>query len=240
MNEIHGAANPGASQGGAIASRLNCLRGGVMGANDRIVSTAGMVVGVAAASVSDQALMVSGVAAVLAGAVSMGVAELVSVSSQRDSERAVLEHDRRELAGNPTQGIEQLAGLVTAHGIDRDLAHRVAVQLSAKDPLAAHARLELGIDPEELVNPWHAGLGSMVAFTVGGLIPFAAIVLSPRSAAVSVTAAAVVLALTITGTVSAHLGRAWKTRAVLRAIGAGALAMGITAGVGSLVGDGVP
>jgi len=108
--------------------------------------------------------------------------------------------------------------------------------LTAKDPLAAHARLELGIDPEELVNPWHAGLASMLAFTLGGLIPLAAIILSSRHAAVAVTGVAVVVALAITGTVSAHLGHAPKLRAALRTIGGGVLAMAITAAVGSLFG----
>jgi VIT1/CCC1 family predicted Fe2+/Mn2+ transporter len=227
-------------QAARIASRLNWLRAGVMGANDGIVSTAGMVVGVASAAVTNEILLVSGIAALIAGAVSMAVGEYVSVSSQRDSERAELENEKRELAADPAQGLDELTGLVQAQGIDRDLARRVAVQLTARDPLTAHARLELGIDPRKLAKPFHAGLASMLAFTAGGLIPFTAILLSPRDAAVPVTAVAVVIALAITGTVSAHLGRAPKLRAALRTTGGGLLAMAITAAVGSLIGTQLP
>jgi len=124
-----------------------------MGANDGIVSTAGMVVGVASAAVSNEELLVSGIAAVLAGAVSMAVGEYVSVSTQRDSERAEIEHKRVELAANPTYGLEQLTGLVEAQGIDRDRARRVAAQLTKRDALTAHARLELGIDPKGAGQP---------------------------------------------------------------------------------------
>jgi len=241
MNET---ANPRAisegEQGSRIARRLNWLRASVMGANDGIVSTAGMVVGVASAAVTNQVLLVSGIAAVIAGAVSMAVGEYVSVSTQRDSERAELAHEKSELEANPAYGLDQLTALIQAQGIDRGLARQVAVQLTAKDPLTAHARLELGIDPKELTNPWHAGLVSMLAFTIGGLIPFAAIILSPRNAAVPLTAVAVVIALAVTGTVSAHLGGAPKLRAALRTTGGGVLAMAITAAVGSLVGNGMP
>jgi len=219
-----------------IASRLNWLRAGVMGANDGIVSTAGMVVGVAGAAVSNEALTVSGIAAVVAGALSMAVGEYVSVSSQRDSERAELDRERLQLQRNPAYGLRQLTGLIQAQGIDGDLAHKVAVQLSATDPLAAHARLELGIDPDGLSNPWHAGLASMVAFIVGGLIPLAAILLTPRDIAVLMTAIAVIIALAVTGSVSAHLGRAQKLRAMARTVGGGILAMTVTYGIGALVG----
>ena len=170
----------------------------------------------------------------------MAVGEYVSVSTQRDSECAELENEKHELAADPAHGLDQLTGLIQAEGIDRDLAHRVAVQLTARDALAAHARLELGIDPKELANPWQAGLASMLAFAVGGLIPFAAIVFSPRETALALTVVAVVIALVITGTVSAHLGRAPKLRATLRTVGGGVLAMAITAAVGSLIGNRVP
>jgi vacuolar iron transporter family protein len=223
------------ARGAEIASRLNWLRAGVMGANDGIVSTAGMVVGVAGAAVSDDALLAAGVAAVVAGALSMAVGEYVSVSSQRDSQQAELEHEKARLAGKQ-HGVEQLTALIARRGVERALAHQVAVQLSAKDALGAHARLELGIDPDELTNPWHAGLASMIAFIVGGVIPLAAILLSPRSIAVSVTAVAVVVALALTGSISAHLGHAPKLRASARTIGGGLLAMAISYGIGALVG----
>ncbi len=224
------------AQRSEIASRLNWLRAGVMGANDGIVSTAGMVVGVAGAAVSDNALLASGVAAVVAGALSMAVGEYVSVSSQRDSQRAELEHESRQLAADPEYGLEQLTRLIGARGVDQKLAHQVAVQLTERDALAAHARLELGIDPDELSNPWQAGLASMAAFVIGGLIPLATILLSPRTIAVPVTAAATVAALAITGSISAHLGRAPKLRAAVRTTGGGILAMAITYAIGSLVG----
>jgi VIT1/CCC1 family predicted Fe2+/Mn2+ transporter len=195
-----------------------------------------MVVGVAGAAVSDQAVLVSGVAAVVAGAASMAVGEYVSVSTQRDSERAEIERERRQLAADPAHGLDQLTGLVAAQGVDRKLARQVAVQLTQGDPLTAHARLELGIDPTELTDPWSAAFASMLSFVIGGVIPFAAIVLSPRPIAVPATALAVVIALASTGTLSAHLGGAPKTRAVLRTVGGGVLAMGIAYAVGALIG----
>lgn len=224
------------SEGGEIASRLNWLRAGVMGANDGIVSTAGLVVGVAGASVSDKALLISGIAAVVAGAMSMAVGEYVSVSSQRDSQLAELDRERRQLAADPAYGLRQLAGIIESHGVDRSLAGRVAAQLMKRDALGAHARLELGIDPDELTNPWQAGFASLLAFVVGGLIPLAAIFLSQRSDAVLVTAIAVVVSLAITGVVSAHLGHAPKLPAAVRTVGGGILAMAITYATGSLVG----
>ena len=221
---------------GRIAGKLNWLRAGVMGANDGIVSTAGMVAGVAGAAVSHEALLIAGMAAVVAGAMSMAAGEYVSVSSQRDSQQAELENVRAELAENPTGELRQLAELIQSRGVERDLAHKVAVQLTRRDAVAAHARIELGINPEELSNPWQAGLASMLAFIVGGLIPLTAILLTARELVVPVTAIAVVVALAVTGTVSAHLGGARKLRAVLRTVGGGIAAMAITYGIGSLIG----
>jgi VIT1/CCC1 family predicted Fe2+/Mn2+ transporter len=224
------------AQGGRIATRLNWLRAGVMGANDGIVSTAGLVVGVAGAAVSDAALFAAGIAAVLAGALSMAVGEYISVSSARDSQEAELANERAQLAANPARGLRQLAGIIQAQGVDRHLAGQVAEQLTERDALAAHARYELGIDPDELTNPWHAAWASMVAFVVGALIPLTAILLSARSIAVAVTAVATVLALAVTGSVSAHLGGAPKRPAVLRTVGGGLAAMAITYAIGLLVG----
>lgn len=223
-------------QSGRIASRMNWLRAGVMGANDGIVSTAGMVVGVAGAAVSSGALLASGIAAVVAGALSMAVGEYVSVSSQRDAQAAELATERSELLSDPEGELDELAGLIRAQGVDGDLARQAAVQLTEKDALAAHARLELGIDPDELVSPWHAAWVSMAAFVLGGLVPLLAILLSPRPVAVPVTAVAVVLALAATGSVSAHLGGAGKSRAMARTVGGGIAAMAITYAIGLLVG----
>jgi len=223
-------------QSGRIASRLNWLRAGVMGANDGIISTAGLVVGVAGASVSSGALLASGIAAVAAGAISMAVGEYVSVSSQRDSQAAELARERAQLQADPTGELDQLTGLFQAQGIQPDLARRVAAQLTEKDALAAHARVELGIDPHQLASAWHAAWASMAAFVLGALVPLIAILLPPRSAAVPVTAVAVVVALAATGFVSAHLGGAGKPRAVARTIGGGLAAMGTTYAIGLLVG----
>jgi len=160
----------------------------------------------------------------------------VSVSSQRDSQRAELATESRQIAKDPEYELKQLTELIEAQGIDLALAHQVAVQLTERDALGAHARLELGFDPNELSNPWQAGIASMIAFVAGGLIPLATILLSPRAIAVPVTAVAVVLALVITGSVSAHLGGAPKLRAVARITGGGIVAMAVTYAIGSLVG----
>lgn len=223
-----------AAQGPELASKLNWLRAGVMGANDGIVSTAGMVVGVAGAAASHQVLLISGAASVAAGAISMAVGEYVSVSSQKDSERAEIEHERKELAADPHYGLVQLTQLIEAQGLESGLARKVAEHLTENDALAAHARLELGIDPQALVNPWTAALASMLAFVAGGLVPFLAVVLSPRELAVPLTACAVVVALVITGAVSAWLGHAPMLRAVLRTALGGVLAMAVTYAVGAL------
>lgn len=167
----------------------------------------------------------------------MAVGEYVSVSSQRDSQRAELEKiEDAHLAGDPKRGIDQLTDLIEATGVDRDLAQQVAVQLAEKDALTAHARLELNIDPDELANPWHAGLASLLAFVLGALIPLLAILLSPRPIAVAVTAASVVMALALTGVVSAHLGGAPKLKAGLRTVSGGILTMTVTFAIGSLIG----
>ncbi len=221
---------------GEIATRLNWLRAGVMGANDGIVSTAGLVVGVAGAAVSSNALMAAGIAALSAGAMSMAVGEYVSVASQRDSQAAELRTEQAELLADPDGELEQLTRLIERDGIEPDLARAVAEQLTQTDALGAHARLELGIDPAELVSPWHAAWASMVAFVFGGLVPLLAILLTPRDAAVMVTAAAVVVALAGTGVISAHLGGAAKGPAVARTVGGGLAAMSITYAIGLLVG----
>lgn len=219
-----------------IATRLNWLRAGVMGANDGIVSTAGLVVGVAGAAVSSNALMAAGIAALSAGAMSMAVGEYVSVASQRDSQAAELSNEQAELLADPEGEFEQLSRLIERDGIEPGLARKVAEQLTHHDALGAHARLELGIDPDELVSPWHAAWASMIAFVVGGLVPLLAILLTPRASAVPITAVAVVIALAGTGAISAHLGGAAKTRAMVRTVGGGIAAMAITYAIGLLVG----
>ena len=219
-----------------LAARLNWLRAGVLGANDGIVSEAGIVVGVAAATTTLSAIATAGIAGLVAGAMSMAVGEYVSVSSQRDSEKALLALERHELATMPDEEFEELVGLHVQTGLSPELARRVAEEQTAHDALAAHARLELGISPDELTNPWHAAVASMTAFTLGGLLPVLVICLTPPSWRIVLTFAAVLLALAGTGSVSARLGRAPRLRAILRNLLGGSLAMAITYGVGVLVG----
>jgi len=166
----------------------------------------------------------------------MAVGEYVSVSSQRDSEKALLALERHELATMPDEEFEELVGLHVQTGLSPELARRVAEEQTAHDALAAHARLELGISPDELTNPWHAAVASMTAFTLGGLLPVLVICLTPPAWRIVLTFAAVLLALAGTGSVSARLGRAPRLRAILRNLLGGSLAMAITYGVGALVG----
>ncbi|WP_347351584.1 VIT family protein [Intrasporangium sp.] len=223
-------------QGESLGARLNWLRAAVLGANDGIVSTAGVVVGVAGATSDRGAIIVAGVAAAAAGALSMAAGEYVSVSTQRDSERAMLHLERRELREDPVGELEELTQLYEAKGISRPLAEQVAAELTAHDALTAHAEVELGIDPDDLTNPWHAAWASMAAFTVGALLPLLVIAFSPAAVRTWVTVLAVVAALALTGWASARLGRSPAGRAVLRNIGGGLVAMAITYAIGALVG----
>ncbi|TWF97473.1 VIT1/CCC1 family predicted Fe2+/Mn2+ transporter [Kitasatospora viridis] len=224
------------AHGAGLSTRLNWLRAGVLGANDGIVSTAGLVVGVAGATDSHTALLASGLAGLLAGALSMASGEYVSVSTQRDSEQAALAQERRELAEEPAYELAELTGLLEQRGIAAGLAREVAEQLTARDALAAHARVELGIDPEQIVNPWHAAWASCVSFTVGALLPLLAIVLPPVSLRVPVTVVAVLCALVLTGWAGARLGGSPVGRSVLRNVAGGGLAMAVTYLAGSLLG----
>jgi VIT1/CCC1 family predicted Fe2+/Mn2+ transporter len=219
-----------------LAARLNWLRAGVLGANDGIVSTAGLVVGVAGATTDRSAILVAGLAGLVAGALSMAGGEYVSVSTQADTEQAALDLERWELENLPEDEIEELTAIYEAKGIDRALAEQIALQLTEKDALAAHAEAELGIDPDERTNPWHAAWSSMIAFGVGALLPLLAVTLPAAGWRVPVTVVAVTAALALTGMVSARLGKAPRRPAVLRNVGIGLLAMAVTFAVGSLVG----
>lgn len=219
---------------GGLASKLNWLRAGVLGANDGIVSTAGLVVGVAAATTDESTILTAGVAGLAAGAVSMALGEYVSVSTQRDTERAALHTERRELAEMPEAELDELAGLLESKGLSAATARAAAEELTARDPLAAHAEVELGIDPTDLANPWVAALSSAVSFTLGALVPLLMIVSVPEAARIPVTFVAVLCALAATGSISAWLGRARRGRAVLRVVFGGALAMAVTYAVGQL------
>jgi vacuolar iron transporter family protein len=222
-----------------VSGRLNWLRAGVLGANDGIVSTAGLVIGVAGATTDRSALLMAGVAGLAAGAMSMGVGEYVSVSTQRDTETSLLNLERQELLELPEQELRELAGLLQKKGMSKEVARQAAVEMTAHDALAAHADIELGIDPAALSSPVQAALASAVAFTVGALIPLLAILLAPAGIAVGVTVVAVVLALMGTGITSARLGHAPMLRATARNVLGGLLAMGITFWIGRLVGTAI-
>ena len=222
---------------GSIASRLNWLRAGVLGANDGIVSTAGIVVGVAGATDDRQAILIAGVAGLFAGALSMATGEYVSVSTQRDTERALLAKERRELRDEPEEELAELAFFYEQKGLNPELAKQVAVELTARDALAAHAEVELGIDPDDLTNPWHAAWASMLAFTVGAILPLLTISLAGADTRLAVTVVSVMVALALTGFASARLGQAPPGRAVLRNVAGGLIAMAITYLIGIAVGS---
>jgi VIT1/CCC1 family predicted Fe2+/Mn2+ transporter len=230
------AAPPSTRQIAATASKLNWLRAGVLGANDGIVSTSSIIFGVAGASASHATVVLAGVAAIAAGAMSMAAGEYVSVSSQRDLEEAELAHEREQIAADPQGELVQLGRMLEERGIDPALARKVAVQLTERDALAAHTRLELGIDPTAVANPWSAAIASMTAFTTGGMIPLISMVLAPRAIEIWVSGIAVLVALTLTGWTSAKLGGAPRLRSIARNVAGGLLAMGITYAVGKVAG----
>jgi VIT1/CCC1 family predicted Fe2+/Mn2+ transporter len=219
-----------------VNNRLNWLRAAVLGANDGIVSTAGLVVGVAGATSDRTAILVAGIAGLAAGALSMGAGEYVSVSTQRDSEHALLEKERRELRDDPEDELAELAGIYVGKGLTEELALQVAEQLTEHDALGAHAEAELGIDPDDLTNPWAAAWASMLSFTVGALLPLLTIVLVVADLRVPVTVVAVVLALALTGWASARFGYGAARRAVLRNMAGGLFAMLVTYAIGAVVG----
>jgi vacuolar iron transporter family protein len=218
-----------------LSNRLNWLRAGVLGANDGIVSVAGLVMGVAGASDSRSAIAIAGTASLVAGALSMGAGEYVSVSTQRDAELALIEAEKHDLARMPEEELAHLTVMLEEKGLSHDIAHRAAVQMTEKDALRTHAELEFGIDIDDVTNPWGAALASMSAFSVGALLPLLTILL-PSPERFYVTAIAVAVALAITGFTSARLGRARPWPAVVRNVLGGVFAMGVTLVIGSLLG----
>lgn len=217
-------------------SKLNKLRAAVLGANDGIVSISSVVMGVAGATADTKAIGLAGLAALVAGALSMAVGEYVSVSSQSDAEKAYIEEEKRDLKKMPEYELDELAREYMKHGVSSKLAHQVAAELTKKDALKAHLRMHFNIDPEDINNPWHAAIASLIAFTIGGLVPFMTIVFMPQDWRIPATVAAVVVALFCVGYLSAHAGNASKRRAVARVMFGGLLAMAITYGVGVLFG----
>lgn len=215
-------------------AKLNWLRASVLGANDGIVSIAGLVVGVAGATTSQQIIFTAGLAGIIAGAISMAAGEYVSVSSSRDTEKALLKKEKYELEHYPEEELEELAHIYEHKGLSKKTARIVAEELTAKDPYAAHIDAELNIDPDDLTNPWHAAFASAASFLVGAIIPLLAVIIFFEPIRVPMTFISVIIALAITGTISAKVGNANIIRATTRVILGGALAMIVTYGVGRI------
>lgn len=221
---------------GGIAQRLNWLRAGVLGANDGIVSVAAIVVGVAGATSSTGPILTAGVAGLVGGAISMALGEYVSVSSQSDSEKALIAKERAELRDMPAEELDELTALYRAKGLSESTATQVAIELNEHYALAAHLSIELNIDQDDVVSPWHAAAASAAAFTIGAILPMLAILLPPADWRIPVTFVAVLMALAVTGTLSATIGGSSRLRATLRVVIGGALALAATYGVGVLLG----
>ena len=200
---------------GNLSGRLNWLRAGVLGANDGIVSVASLVVGVAGATTDSAPLLTAGIAGLVGGAISMALGEYVSVSSQSDSQRALIAKEKRELAEQPEA---ELAGLYETQGLAPTTARQVAVELTAHDALAAHLDIELGITEDSVVSPWAAAGASALAFTIGAILPLLAILLPPTEVRVPVTFVVVLLALAATGYMSARIGGSPALRPTIRVV----------------------
>ena len=236
MSHPSGAPEPHTAE---VAGRLNWLRAGVLGANDGIVSTAGLVIGVAAVNpAATTAILVAGLAGIISGAVSMALGEYVSVSSQRDTERALIAKESFELENFPDQEFAELVGLYRHQGLSKETATQVSRELTEHDALSTHLHIELGIDADRLTSPWQAAAASAIAFTLGAVLPVLAIMLTLPDWRIPVTFAVVLVALALTGLVSARLGGAPRGRAVSRLVIGGGLGMALTYGIGTLLGVG--
>lgn len=222
-----------------IGGRLAWLRAAVLGANDGIVSTAGLVVGVAAASSSTASVATAGIAGLAAGAVSMALGEYVSVSSQRDSERALVSKEADELRRLPEAERHELIGMLRQRGLSEQTSLLAADELTAHDALGTHLELELGLDGENLADPVAASVASAASFAIGSALPLVAAIVTPVSARIPVVVVAVLVALAATALASARLGGVSPGRPLFRLVGGGALALAVTYGVGSLTGAAV-
>jgi vacuolar iron transporter family protein len=216
------------------ASKLNWLRASVLGANDGIVSVAGIVVGVAGANNNSHIIFTAGIAGLVAGAISMAAGEYVSVSSSRDTEKSLLEKEKYELKHYPEEELEELAHIYEDKGLSQKTARLVAEELTKKDPYAAHVDAELNIDPDDLTNPWHAAFASAASFLAGAIIPLLAVLIFPQPIKITMTFISVLVALVITGTISGKISSANVLKATTRVVIGGALAMIVTFGVGRL------
>ena len=219
-----------------LVERIGWLRAAVLGANDGIVSTASLIVGVAAASAQQNDILIAGVAGLVAGAMSMAAGEYVSVSSQSDTEKADRARERKELSENIEFEREELADIYVKRGVDQGLARQVALQLMAKDALAAHARDELGISESTTARPVQAALTSAATFAVGGAMPLLMVVIAPAGTLVPIVSVASLGFLALLGAIGARAGGAIVLRATARVTFWGALAMALTAGIGAIFG----
>ena len=219
-----------------LVGRIGWMRAAVLGANDGIISTASLIVGVAAAAANQSAVLIAGIAGLVAGAMAMAAGEYVSVSSQSDTERADLALERKELRDNPAFELEELAQIYVKRGVDKALARQVAKQLMAKNALGAHARDELGISKITTARPVQAALTSAASFSVGAAMPLLMVVVSPAGALIPMVFAASSGFLALLGAIGARTGGADILRATVRVTFWGALAMALTAGIGKLVG----
>lgn len=218
---------------------LNKLRAAVLGANDGIVSTASVVMGVAGATDSKPAIITAGLAALVAGALSMAVGEYVSVSSQSDAEKSYIEKERAELAANPEEELDELTQAYIDEGVSPATARKVAEELTEKDAMKAHLRMEFNLDEHDISSPTQAAIASLLSFTVGGLVPFLAVLFAPNDLRLFITSIAVLVALIATGYLSAGVGGASRRRAVLRVVIGGLVAMGVTYLIGHLFGTSI-
>jgi len=222
-----------------LIERIGWLRAAVLGANDGIISTASLVVGVAAAANSSSEVLVAGVAGLVAGAMSMAAGEYVSVSSQADTEAADLARERGELAASPDSELDELTTIYVNRGIEPALARQVAEQLTAKDAFAAHARDELGLSAHVVARPVQAALTSAATFSVGAALPLAIVFLAPAGWTSAVVSGGSLLCLAVLGAVSARIGGAGIWKPTFRVTFWGALAMAASAAIGALVGHAV-
>lgn len=219
-----------------MVHRIGWLRAAVLGANDGLVSTSSLIVGVAAAGSDKPEILIAGLAGLVAGAMSMAAGEYVSVSSQTDAERADILRETKELAETPEAELLELTQIYVARGLDRDLAEKVAVQLTGHDALASHARDELGISETVMAHPIQAAVVSALTFAVGAVIPLIVTLLAPEAQISGLVAASTLLALAVLGASGASAGGAGLARGALRVTFWGALAMAATAAVGMLFG----
>ena len=222
-----------------LVARIGWLRAAVLGANDGLVSTASLIVGVAAADAGKTGILVAGIAGLVAGAMSMAAGEYVSVSSQSDTEKADLARETAELAEDPAAEARELANIYEARGVDAAVAAEVAAQLMAHDALGAHARDELGISEFTTARPIQAALTSALTFSTGAGLPLLVVILSPSAVTIPAVAGAALLGLAVLGALGARAGGAPVGKAVLRVVFWGLLAMGVTAGIGHLFGAAV-